>query len=436
MRKLSMLKISTLTCLFFSLLLSVTANAQQRLDKVAVIVDQGVILESEINALVETVKANAAKSNQSLPSERALRTQAIERLILENLQMQMADRMGVRVSDPQLEQTIENIARQQNSTLDALRASIAASGLSYDVYREQVRKELITGEVRRANVRRRIYITPQEIAGLVELIKEQGNEQAEYRLGHILIGFPPEPTDADIEAARERADKVLELLTNGSDFAKIAIASSSGAKALEGGDLGWLNINAMPTLFAEVVQGRTADSLIGPIRSGAGFHILKIMETRGIEVATIEEVNARHILIKPSIILSEDKAKSMLEEFKAQIIAGDKTFAELAKEHSADPGSAIKGGELGFADPSAYVPAFRDALAQLAIGEIGEPVRSVHGWHLIELLDRRVDDATDRRQQDKAYQLLFNRKFAEESEAWLRELREKAYIEVLDDGTS
>lgn len=431
-----MRKISTILAVVLSLFASSNLFAQQSLDKVAVIVDQGVILESEIDALVETVKANAAKQNQSLPSERALRTQAIERLILENLQMQMADRMGIRISDPQLEQTIENIARQQNATLEQLRASITASGLTYDVYREQVRKELITGEVRRANVRRRIYITPQEIAGLVDIIKEQGNEQAEYRLGHILIGFPPEPTDADIEEARSRADKVLELLTNGSDFAKIAIASSSGAKALEGGDLGWLNINAMPTLFAEVVQGRTKDSLIGPIRSGAGFHLLKILETRGIEVATIEEVNSRHILIKPSIILSEDKAKQMLEDFKSQIIAGDKTFAELAKEHSADPGSAIKGGELGWTDPSVYVPAFRDALAQLAIGEISAPVRSVHGWHLIELMDRRVDDATEKRQQDKAYQLLFNRKFAEESEAWLRELREKAYIEVFDDGTS
>lgn len=431
-----MRKLSIIIVFFVSLVTCSALQAQQSLDKVAVIVDQGVILESEIDALVETVKANALRQNQSLPSERALRTQAIERLILENLQMQMADRMGIRISDPQLEQTIENMARQQNSTLEQLRASVTANGLSYDVYREQVRKELITGEVRRANVRRRIYITPQEIAGLVDIIKEQGNQQAEYRLGHILIGFPPEPTDADIEEARDRADKVLALLTNGSDFAKIAIASSSGAKALEGGDLGWLNINAMPTLFAEVVQGRTKDSLIGPIRSGAGFHILKIMETRGIEVATIEEVNSRHILIKPSIILSEEKAQEMLNTFKQQIIAGEKTFAELAKEHSADPGSAIKGGELGWTDPNAYVPAFKDALAQLAIGEMSEPVRSVHGWHLIELMDRRIDDATEKRQQDKAYQLLFNRKFSEESEAWLRELREEAYIEVLDDGTS
>jgi peptidyl-prolyl cis-trans isomerase SurA len=412
---------------------SLNAAAQTVLDKVSVIVDKGVILESEILELVKTVKDNANKNNQALPSDRALRTQAIERLILDNLQMQVADRMGIRVSDPQLEQTIANIAQNQNSSIDQLRASIRQAGLDYENYRESVRKELITGEVRRANVRRRIYITPQEISTLVSLIEEQGNEQAEYRLGHILIGFPPEPTDEDITAARSRADKVLSLLNSGSDFAKIAIASSSGSKALDGGDLGWLNINSMPTLFAEVIQGKETDALIGPIRSGAGFHLLKILETRGVEVAKLEEINARHILIKPSIILSEQKAQSMLLEFKAQILEGTAEFSELAKQHSEDPGSAIKGGDLGWADPNMYVPAFKDALMQLDKDEISEPVRSVHGWHLMQLLDRRIDDITDRKKQDKAYQLIYNRKFAEETDAWLREMREEAFIEVLDE---
>ncbi|MDA7792500.1 peptidylprolyl isomerase SurA [Glaciecola sp.] len=412
---------------------SVNVAAQTLLDKVSVIVDKGVILESEIRELVKTVKDNANKNNQALPSDRALRTQAIERLILDNLQMQVADRMGIRVSDPQLEQTIANIAQNQNNSVDQLRESIRKAGLDYENYRESVRKELITGEVRRANVRRRIYITPQEISTLVSLIEEQGNEQAEYRLGHILIGFPPEPTDDDITAARNRADKVLNLLNSGSDFAKIAIASSSGPKALDGGDMGWLNINSMPTLFAEVIQGKETDNLIGPIRSGAGFHILKIMETRGVEVAKLEEISARHILIKPSIILSEQKAQSMLLEFKAQILEGTAQFADLAKKHSEDPGSAIKGGDLGWADPNMYVPAFKDALMQLAKDEISEPVRSVHGWHLMQLLDRRVDDITDRKKQDKAYQLIYNRKFAEETDAWIREMREEAFIEVLDE---
>jgi peptidyl-prolyl cis-trans isomerase SurA len=419
--------------LLLGAVLSFSSVAQEvMLDRVAVIVDQSVVLESEIEALIQDVKKNAQDNNQSLPSDRALRTQAIERLIVKNLQLQMAERMGIRISDPQLEQTIGNIAANQNATLEQLRGQLIAEGIAYDDYRESIREEIIMGEVRRANVRRRVYITPQEITTLLELMEEQGATQAEYRLGHILIGFPAEPTDEDIAAARERADKVISLLNSGSDFAKIAIASSSGSEALEGGDMGWLNINAMPTLFAEAIQGKDKDELVGPIRSGAGFHILKVADTRGIEKVTIEEVDSRHILIKPSIILSEDKAKAMLAKFKEDLLNGDADFAELAKEHSEDPGSALRGGELGWADPNAYVPAFKEALARLEPGEYSDPVRSVHGWHLLQLIDRRIDDATERKKEDKAYQLIYNRKFAEETENWLREMRDAAYIEVLD----
>jgi len=419
--------------LLVSAVLSFFSVAEEvSLDRVAVIVDQGVVLESEIQALISDVKHNAEANNQSLPSDRALRTQAIERLIVKSLQLQMAQRMGIQISDPQLEQTISNIAASQNASIEQLRSELASEGIPYEDYREQVREEVIMGEVRRANVRRRVYITEQEINTLVDLIEQQGAEQEEYRLGHILIGFPSEPSDEDIAESRSRADKVISLLDSGSDFTKIAIASSSGNEALEGGDMGWLNINAMPTLFAEAVQGKDKDALIGPIRSGAGFHILKVLDTRGIEKITIEEVNSRHILITPSIILSEEKAKARLAKFKIDLENGDADFAELAKEHSEDPGSALKGGELGWSDPNNYVPAFKDTLAQLSIGEYSDPVRSVHGWHLIQLIDRRVDDATDRRKEDKAHQLIFNRKFAEESENWIREMRDAAYIEVVE----
>jgi peptidyl-prolyl cis-trans isomerase SurA len=413
-------------------MLAFVGHSKQLLDKVAVIVDQGVILESEIQELVNNVKASAVTNGQSLPSDRALRTQAIERLILENLQAQMAERMGIQISDPQLDQTINNIAQSEGMSPQQFRAAVTADGISYETYRESIRKELVMGEVRRANVRRRVYITPQEINTLVELLNQQGDAQAEYRLGHILIGLPNNATEVEITDARERADKVLELLNSGSDFPKIAIASSSGAEALDGGDMGWMNINSMPTLFAEAVESKPKDELIGPIRSGAGFHILKVIDTRGVEVVQIEEVNARHILITPSIILSDAKAEQMLMEFRAQLIEGEAEFEALAKEHSEDPGSALRGGELGWNDPSIYVPAFRDTLATLEKDEYSMPVRSQHGWHLIQLIERRVDDATERRKEERAYQLIFNRKFQEESDAWMREMRDEAYIEVVD----
>jgi peptidyl-prolyl cis-trans isomerase SurA len=418
--------------LLISSFLSIKAEAApELLDNVAVIVDQGVVLESQITELVAVVKRNAALNNQTLPSDKALRTQAIEKLIIDNLQMQMADRMGIQISDPQLEQTIGNIAQGENMTIAQFREKVAQEGVTYDTYREEIRKELILGEVRRANVRRRVYITEQEVSNLVKLIDEQGDQQAEYNLGHILIEFPPEPTDEDIEQAKVRANKVLELLNNGSDFARIATASSGGSRALEGGDLGWMNINSMPTLFAEAVQKKDKDDLIGPIRSGAGFHILKVKDLRGIEKVEIAEVNARHILIPPSVILSDEKAEKMLKEFRQQILAGEADFGELAKEHSADPGSALKGGELGWADPSIYVPEFQDTLAKLEIDEISEPIRTQFGWHLMQLTGKRVGDATEKRKEEKAHNLLFQRKFAEESDIWLREIRASAYIEVL-----
>jgi peptidyl-prolyl cis-trans isomerase SurA len=425
------MKVIVVSFLVGMLLSTSVKSAPEMLDSVSVIVDQGVVLESQIEDLVSSVKRNAITNKQDLPSDRALRTQAIERLIIDSLQMQMAERMGIQISDPQLEQTITNIAQGDNLTTEQLRAKVADEGMSYEVYREEIRKELIVGEVRRANVRRRIYITPQEIANLVKLIDEQGGQQAEYQLGHILIAFPTEPSDDDIEKAKDTAQKVIELLKNGSEFAKIATASSSGANALEGGDMGWMNINSMPTLFAEAVQGRAKDELIGPIRSGAGFHILKVIDTRGIEKVEVVELSARHILIKPSVILSDEKAVQMLKDFRTKVLAGEADFAALAKEYSADPGSALKGGELGWADPNVYVPEFRDTLSKLTINEISEPVRTVHGWHLMQLLDKRVGDNTEKVKEDKAYQLLFQRKFSEETDAWLREIRASAYIDVI-----
>ena len=427
------LSLTACALVFSSQFINNQVQARELLDKVAVIVDQGVVLESEISELVESVKTNAMTNGQTLPSDAALRRQAIERLILENLQAQMASRMGIQISDPQLDQTIANIAEQQGMNMQDFRNELSKEGLAYEVYREQIRKELISGEVRRANVRRRVYITQQEIDTLMTILNQQGDNQAEYRLGHILIDIATNANEEQITEARDRAEKVLALLNEGSDFTRIAIAASSGAKALEGGDMGWMNINSMPTLFAEAVQGKKKDEIIGPIRSGAGFHILKIADTRGVEVVEVEEVNARHILITPSIILSDAKAKEMLTKFRTQVIAGEAKFADLAKEYSEDPGSALRGGELGWNDPSIYVPEFAESLASLSKDEFSMPIRTKHGWHLIQLIDRRIDDATEKRKEDRAYQLIFNRKFQEETDAWLREMRDQAYIEVLNE---
>lgn len=428
------MKLQRLICVTLLSCFSLSAfAAEQEIDKVAAIVDNSVVLESDVADIIARVKRNATAQGQSLPSDSALRTQALERLIGTSIQLQLAQRMGVQISDAQLDDTIRNIAQEENLTVEAFRQRIVAEEGNYERFREKLREEIISNEVMRANVQRRIYISPQEVDSLLKLMEEQGASNEQYNLGHILISIPSQASADDIADAKSRADKVMELLRDGSDFRRIAIASSSGAQALEGGDIGWMNINEMPTLFSEAIRGRKKSDIIGPLRSGAGFHILTIFDIRGENVAEIKEVKSRHILLKPSIILSEERARSMLADFVTRVRDGSADFADLAREYSEDPGSKLNGGDLGWSEPEIFVPAFRDTLNRLNINEISEPFRTEHGWHIAQVLDKRTVDATADKKREQVYRMIFNRRFNEESSNFLRELRDDAYIEVLSD---
>ncbi|QBG36942.1 peptidylprolyl isomerase SurA [Litorilituus sediminis] len=408
------------------------AHADEALvDRVAAIVNGGVVLESEVAGLLASIKQQAKQNNQSLPSDSALRTQVMDKLINDSLLIQMGERMGIQVSDAQLDQTIARMAQDNKLSIEQFRQNIIADGTNYEVYRESIRTELIAGEVRRNSVGRRVFVSPQEIDNLLSLMKEQTNNDVEYNLGHILIEFPADPTQQDMEDAKTRANKVIELLNNGSNFAKIAIASSGDANALKGGELGWKNINEMPTLFADLIDGKAKDTVVGPIRTGLGYSIVKVLDIRGRQVVEVEEVRASHILIEPSIILSDDKAKELLQGLLEQVEAGEADFSELAKEHSDGP-TAIRGGDLGWADPKSYDPAFRDALASMKVGEYHKPFRSSFGWHIIQLNDRRMIDATSQMNEKRAYQILHSRKFGIESARWMKETRDEAYIEIFE----
>jgi peptidyl-prolyl cis-trans isomerase SurA len=410
---------------------SQTALAERvQLDKVVATVNDGVVLQSEVNKVISRVKQQAEAQNTELPSDRTLRIQAIDRLVDQSILLQLAQRMGLEISDAQLDQTLANISSEQGASIADLRKSIEASGESFKAYREEIRKEITIGQVRRANVDRRIYISPQEITNLQTILEQQIGQSEEYDIGHILVKIPSKASPEELESARERANNVIKFLNDGKDFKRIAIASSSGAKALDGGQLGWMSINEMPSLFAEAVKGKKKDDIIGPLRSGAGFHILKVQDIRGRQVVETTEVRSRHILIKPSIILSEEKARSMLAGFVKDLRAGTADFAQLAKEHSEDPGSALKGGEYDWTDPTTYVPAFRDTLLALEKNEISEPFRSTFGWHIVQLLDKRVADKTDLAKKNRAHGILYNRKFKEESLRWMNEMREQANIDI------
>jgi len=420
-----------------SLIVTATTSVQAKeelLDRVAAIVNGGVVLESEVDDLLANIKRQSEKNNQSLPSDNALRIQVMDKLINDSLLSQIGQRMGIQISDAQLDQTINNMAREDKITLAQFRQQVINDGSSYEKYRENVRMELISGEVTRNSVRRRIFVPPQEITNLLNVMKDQTSNNVEYHLGHILIEFPADASQEDLTSAKTRATKVVELLNDGSDFAKIAITSSGDANALKGGDLGWKNINEMPTLFSELIADKPKDTIVGPIRTGLGYSIVKVLDIRGRQVVEVEETKSRHILIKPSIILSDEKAQELLQGFLNQVNAGEATFAELAKEHSEGP-TSIRGGDLGWADPKSYDPAFTEALASMKIGEYHKPFRSSFGWHIILLEDRRMVDATSQMNENRAYQILFNRKYGMESARWLKETRDEAYIEVFEQDT-
>ena len=404
--------------------------APVEIDKVIGVVNQGVILKSEVDTIINRVKKQAQEQSQELPKDETLRVQAIERLVSQTLMMQMAERMGLQISDSQLDQTLASMAKDQGGTIADLRRTIEGSGESFQAYREEIRKEITTQQVTRANVDRRIYISEQEVDNLLKIMETQGQSAEEYDIGHILIDIPNDANADEIAGAKTRADKVIELLNDGQEFKRIAISSSSGSKALEGGQLGYMGINEMPSLFAEAVKGQKKGAIVGPLRSGAGFHIIKVQDVRGLQVVETTEVRSRHILIKPSIILSEEKARSMLAGFAKDLRAGTADFGKLAKEYSEDPGSALKGGEYDWTDPTTYVPAFKDTLLSLKQDEISEPFRTQFGWHIVQLLGKRVADKTELAKRNRAHGMLFNRKFKEESFNWQQEMREQAHVEI------
>lgn len=419
----------TLLSLLATLNMAQANAAPVELDKVAVIVNESVVLQSDIDASLKTLRANAKKNNQTLPSEAVLREQVIEKLILDTIQTQEADRIGVRIDDNRLNEAIAEIAKENNQTIEQLSASIAAEGLSYPAFREQVRKEIAASEARNVLVRRRINILPAEVDNLANILAQETNATVQYKIGHIQLRFNDQQEKSEIE---EQANQLAEKLANGADFSTMAYTYSKGPKALQGGDWGWMRKEEMPTIFADQIKLQNKGSIIGPFRSGVGFHILKIEDIKGLETVAVTEVNARHILIKPTLILSDEGVKKELLNITQRINSGEATFADLAQQYSQDPGSAAQNGELGYQTPDLYVPEFKHQIETLPVNKISEPFKTVHGWHIVEVLDRREVDKTDSALKNKAYRILFNRKFNEEAGAWMQEIRASAFVEMAE----
>ncbi|SHO55629.1 peptidylprolyl isomerase SurA [Vibrio quintilis] len=411
-------------------LISLNINAAPvELDRTAMIVNDGTILSSDIDTELRLIKLNAKQKKQPLPKEDALREQVIDKLILDTLQVQEANRIGIKIDDDRLNKAIQGIAKDHKQTLKQLQASVEKAGIPYAVFREKIRTEIKISEARNAFVRRRINIQPAEVESLANILTKQSDTTVQYKISHIQLRVE---NDEDKAKQKALADQIVRKLKKGANFSKQAITYSKGPKALQGGSWGWMRKEEMPTIFADQIKLQKKGSIIGPFRSGIGFHILKIDDVKGLETLSVTEINARHILIKPSIILSDEGAKKELEGFIQQIKSGKATFGELAEQYSQDPGSAVQKGELGYHAPEIFVPEFKHQIETLPVGKISQPFKTVHGWHIVEVLGRRQVDKTDAAMKNKAYNILFNRKFNEESSAWLQELKAGAYIENLE----
>jgi peptidyl-prolyl cis-trans isomerase SurA len=351
---------------------------------------------------------------------------------MDQIVLQMGTKMGVKITDEQLDKAIADIAAQNKMSMDQMRSRLAYDGINYNTYRSQIRKEMTISEVRNNEVRRRVTILPQEVDSLAQQVGSQNDSSTELNLSHILIALPENPTSAQVDDAEKQARDIVSQAQSGADFGKLAITYSADQQALKGGQMGWGRLQELPSIFAQALATAKKGDVIGPVRSGVGFHILKVNDLRGqTQSISVTEVHARHILLKPSPIMTDQQARQKLEQIAADIKSGKITFEKAAKEFSDDPGSANQGGDLGWASPDIYDPAFRDAIMKLNKGQTSEPVHSSFGWHLIELLDTRKVDKTDAAQKDRAYRMLFNRKFSEEAQTWMQEQRASAYVKII-----
>jgi len=402
--------------------------ATEILDQVVAIVDDDVIMASELRERVAGVTESIQARGMEMPPEDTLIRETLDRLILESIQLQMGQRVGVRISDAQLDAAVQRIAAQNRMTVDQFIDRLDQEGQSYAGMRENLRREMVLQRVQAGNVSQRIQITEQEVENFLATEEGQALTQPEYRIVHALLALSPDASESEVAAAEAHVDQVLQQIREGGEPFDQAIAGSSGQYTFTGGDLGWRKLGDLPSLFSDVAptlaEGETSD----PIRSASGLHLINMNAKRGGD-QIVSQTKVRHILIKPSEILSDEKARELAASLKKRIESGE-DFGDLAREYSGDIGSAQEGGDLGWTQAGQMVPEFEAAMADTQKGEISNPVRSQFGWHILEVIDRRDQDMTQEAIANKAGEYLHSRKYQEELDAWLRKIRDEAFVDI------
>jgi len=414
-----------------ALFLGTAAHADvQPLNRVVAIVDNDVIMQTQLDARVREVQQTIAKRGAEVPPANVLTQQVLDRLILENIQLQMGERSGIRISDEELNQAMATIAQRNGMSIEQFRDALAKDGLSFNDARDQVSREMVISRVRQRRVAERIQVTEQEVKNFLasDLGKMQLSE--EFRLANIVIPVQEDASSDALQAAERRAQDIYQQARQGADFGQLAIANSASETALDGGDMGWRKAAQLPPPFDSMISAMSVGDVTEPIRTPGGFILLKVLEKRGGEAPAVrEEVNVRHILIKPSEIRTDAEAKVLAERLYQRVESGE-DFAELAKNFSEDPGSALNGGSLNWIDPNALVPEFREVMNNTASGEVSKPFKSQFGWHVLEVMGRRATDSSEQMREQQALNLLRNRKYEEELQTWLRQIRDEAYVEI------
>ena len=402
-------------------------------DRIVAVVNDEVITRQELRLHLESALGQLQRQGMSPPPRDVLERQVLERLVIDKVQLQQAREVGLRVDDAQLEQALQRIAASNNPSLPQFRAALEKDGISFASFREEIRGEMTIARLREREVDSKIFISDGEIDNYLNSASVPGAGE-EYQLAHILLRAPESASPEQIQKLRAKADQVLERLHKGDDFGQLAAAYSDAPDGMRGGNLGWRSLDRLPPMFAEASLKLQVGEVSPVLRSSNGFHLIKLLAKRGGGVTqAVEQTHARHILIKVNEVVSESEARHKLEGLRARITHGE-SFAELAKVFSQD-GSAAKGGDLGWIYPGDTVPEFERVMNQLAPGQISEPVQSPFGFHLIEVLERRIQDVSSDRQRAAARQTLRERKRDEAYQDWLRQARDRAYVEIrLEEG--
>jgi peptidyl-prolyl cis-trans isomerase SurA len=401
------------------------------LDKVVAVVNDGVVLQSELDSETREIETRLQAQHVALPPETVLRQQVLDRLVVEEIQQQHADRAGIKITDEQVNAALEDIAKRQKLTLDQLPEKLAADGVDYPQYRIELRREIARQILRQRDVVQRIVITPRELDQYLEHQKKTASASNEYNVAHILIAVPQDAKPAQLEQASALAHQVAERAHNGEEFGALAVAYSQSESALEGGSLGWRKGTELPTFLADVVARMAPGDVSDVLQTPSGFHIVKLVDRRSAGGPQIvQQVHLRHILLKPTEIEDDATVEQKLVRWREQIVSGKEEFAVLAKTYSQDTASAVSGGDLGWTESSVFVPEFSGVVASLKEGEISQPFHTQYGWHIVQLLGHRDFDNTNDAARQRAYEAMRDSRVEEATELWLQQIRDEAYVEM------